>query len=1104
MARDVREWLEGLKLGQYAQAFVENDVDHALLPELSENDLEKLGVASLGHRKRLVKAIALLRADIASERSVAAAALTPIPPGAGAEAERRQLSVMFCDLVGSTPLSERLDPEDLRDVIRAYQDAVARAAKHYGGHIARYLGDGLLVYFGWPRAHEDQAERAIRAGLAAIAAVRNTQLEGDLQLNARVGIATGRVVIGDLVGDVGRDVDAVTGETPNLAARLQGVARSNQVVIDAATYGLVGTAFELEDMGVRDLKGFSQPVPVWNVRGEGKAESRFDAAHEGRLARFVGREHELGLVRERWELAKRAEGQAVFLTGEAGIGKSRLIQALREEIGDDRYFYLRYQCSPYHTNTAFYPVIQRLERAAGFTGEDDPDTRLDKLDALVRRISADDDPDVADFAALLSLPAELRYGARELSPQQQRDRTIEALIGQLVDLSRLRPVLFLLEDAHWIDPTTEALIGEAMTRIDDVPALMVITSRPEYLPPWTNLPNLTTITLNRLSRAQCAEIARDIGRDRLTDNMIAQIVARTDGVPLFVEELAKSLLDSDEDQAEIPASLQALLTARLDRLGSAGKLAPLAATLGRSFHYRLIRAACTLDNRELDATLTAMTEAGLLFLRGTPPQATYTFKHALIQDAAYKTLLRSKRQQYHRNVAEVLQRDFREQAATEPELVARHLSLAGLTEKAVAFWLLAGQRAGERSAHVEAIANLRNGLRELELLPKSSLRDEREFDLRIALGASLLAVKGWSAPDVEENYELAQELSASTGDIRKLFTALRGLFNVFLLKGQIGNACRLADRLLSIAQQQGDKALLLEGYRTVGMCGFFVGDFVAAHENLQRANAIYDRSLHHAHAFVYGTDPAVVGLSVGGWVEWFLGNPEAARNSADAAVRLAEEVKHPFSLAYARSLAASVYQVCRLPDVAREHAEAAIIIAEEHDYPYWRGWATVMQGWALAALGEPDRGIDFLRRGLDIYESTGARQIRPYILTLLAEMYGWAGAPREGIDVLVEALDAGSRSDVCFYEAEAARIQGELLRQSRAGDGQTQFETALNLSRRQYARGLELRAALSAARASIARGDRAAAEALVSAIYRTFDAHLTDPDLADARAILGA
>ncbi len=1100
--RDVGEWLAELKLGQYAQAFAENNIDEDLVFDLSDEDLQRLGIASLGHRKRLLKEIAALRRELRSEAQPRMAGPPTATPRAGAEGERRQLTVMFCDLVGSTELSAELDPEDLREVLRLYQDAVAGAATRYGGYVARYVGDGILVYFGWPQAHEDQAERAVRAGLDSISAVEAIKFGSDLHLRARVGIASGEVVIGDLVGDVGRDVDAVTGETPNLAARLQGLAQPGQVLIDAGTYDLVGKAFELVSLGKRKLKGFSQSIPSWRVAGEGEVESRFEAAHPGRLTPFVGRKHELGLIRDRWQLAKDSEGQVVLLTGEPGIGKSRMVQALCDGIAAERHFRLRYQCSPFRTSSAFYPIIRLLERTAGFAVDDDGDARLDKLEKLLRQSSRDTDADLPLLAALLSLPGEKRYGALALSPQQQRERTIDALINQLMILAQQLPVLFVLEDAQWIDPTTEALLGEVIQRIANVPILILVTSRPEYSPPWTDQMNLNTIVLNRLSKDQTSQVIKALAGEELAGRWSTEIATRADRVPLFIEELTRSLLESDDDKAEIPSSLQALLVARLDRLGGLKKVAQLAATLGRSFHYRFIQAVSDMDDAELDQALTAMTEAGLLLRSGRPPQSRYTFKHALIQDAAYGTLLRTTKQQYHAKIAEVLLEKFTDRATTEPEFVARHLSLAGLPAKAVELWLLAGQRAGERSAHVEAIFDLENGLKELERMPTSQTRDRYEFDLRIALGASLLTAKGWSAPEVEKNYERAQELSTHTGDIRKFFAALRGLFNVFLLRGEVGNARQLADRLLTIALNERDDALLLEGYRTVGMCCFFAGKLVAAREHLGRANALYDRSQHHAHAFTYGTDPAVVGLSVSGWVEWFLGDPDEARHRIDAALKLAEELQHPFSLAYARSLAASLYQACRNPELVAKYADAAITVAEEHDFPYWKGWGTVMRGWSLAALGEPQRGIDTLRRGLEIYESTDARLIKPYILTLLAEMYGWAGLPLMGIEALERAYGIGNDTDVCFYEPEALRIQGELAAQCPGGDGVAYFDRALKLARERGARGLELRAAISAGRASLERGEKELALSLIEPVCEDFNSRLSDPDLRDARDLM--
>ena len=1100
MSRRVEEWLRELGLEQYAEVFAENDVDWELLPELGEPDLERLGVASLGHRKRMLKAIDRLRTKRRAAPDPAASGPSPAMPRRGEEAERRHMSVMFCDLVDSVALAVSLDPEDLRNVMQPYQDAVTKAVIRYGGHVSQYLGDGVLAFFGWPQAYEDQAERAIQAGLDALAAVgRMSQSDGS-PLRARVAIASGQVV----VGEISLHVEAVTGETPNKAARLQGIAGPGNLVIDTPTAREVGTAFELQDVGLHHLKGFSSPVRAWRVLGTGTAATRFRATHPGRLSHFVNREHELALIRERWLLVKRSEGQVVLLSGEAGIGKSRTLEALCGTMRGECYFRLQFQCSPFHANSTFHPIIQFLKRNAGFMANRDEDLRFERLETLLRLPSRAHEEDVPLIAGLLSLPVERRYGASDLTPQQMREQTIEALIRRLIDLSRRRPVLLVLEDAHWIDPTTEALIGDVLPRIADIPVFLVVTYRPDYSPAWADLPHLARIHLNRLSRDQGIELVEDIGGHDLAPKVVDEIVTRADGIPLFAEELTKSLIESGDEDGEVPRSLHASLVARLDRLGEAAKLAQLAAVIGRAFGYRFIQAVSGLDDDELDRALSAMKRAELLWQRGTPPNSRYTFKHALIQDAAYETLLKSNRVRYHGRIAEVLLRDFAEQAAAVPELVARHLSLARLPQRAADYWLLAGRRAGERSAHVEATAHVDEGLRELENLTESPARDEQELALRLAAGASLGALKGWASPEAESNYRRAYEIAAPDRDTRTYMLTLGGLANVFILRGEIEQARRLADDELAIAEEKDDTVLRRTGHRFVGMCSFLVGEFAAARAHLQRGNASHRESREPGRQSPYGTDPAVISLSILAWADWFLGDFTAAKSNISTALKVAEEHRHPYSLAYAHSLAASVYQVFREPQAVRKQAEAAIAVATEHDFPYWLGWSTVMMGWAEAALGRPKAGIKTLRQGLEIYKSTGALQVVPYILTLLAEMHGWAGSPKKGLKELKEAHGRRNPTDVRFYEAEALRIRGELQRQSKAGDGRNQFRRALALARDQGARALELRAAVSAGRASLDGGNPAKAHALVSEICRSFDPDLPDPDLIDARNLLTA
>ncbi len=732
MADETDSWLEELGLGRYAPAFAEQEITLDALWHLTDEDLKELGLP-LGPRRIVSAAIA----DHLNVRS------QPPPPvempaaAVAAEPERRQLTVMFCDLVGSTVLAQRFDPEDFRDILGQFHDAVTEAVEAYNGYIAQYLGDGVLTYFGWPQANENQAECAVWAGLDAIRAIEKLTVGGDLRLDARIGIASGLVVVGDLVGELSRDPQTVTGETPNLAARLQGLAAPGDVVIDSGTRALVADVFALEDFGRHDLKGFHDPVQVWKVEGEGSAENRFEAVHADRLAPFVGRNHELGLVRERWDIAKAGEGQVVLFSGEPGMGKSRFVEAFRKLIAGEPFVRMSYQCSPHHQSSALFPAIQHLRRIAGFAQQDTPEQRLDKLEAMLGGRTAETADTLQLFASLLSLPGADRYGELKMSPQQLRERTIEALVAQLIATSRDQPVLFILEDAHWIDPTTEMLVSEAMQQIGDAAVLMLVTYRPSYEPPWPSLANQAKLFLNRLSRGQSEQIVQAIGENRIPAAAASEIVARSDGIPLFVEELAKSLIESG-DFDDIPGSLQVLLVSRIDRLGDAKRVLQVASVIGRPFDLEFIQSVGEFEDAELEEAIAAIIDAGLLVKTVRQLRTIFRFKHALIQEVAYKTLLRSRRREHHGKVAEILLRDTDEGGVDDPELVAWHLSNAKLLERSTEYWLLAGRRAGQKSAHLEAIANLENGLKDLAELPEGPFRDEREFDIRTVFGASLL------------------------------------------------------------------------------------------------------------------------------------------------------------------------------------------------------------------------------------------------------------------------------------------------------------------------------------------------------------------------------
>ena len=656
---DVGQWLERLDLGQYADVFRENDIDLDLVSELTEDDLRELGL-SLGHRRKLLKAIAGLSdgSDAAPSAAAEGQAATRLDRYPRSDAERRQLTVMFCDLVGSTAMSEALDPEDLRAVIGAYQDACAGVIARYEGFIARYMGDGLLVYFGYPVAHEDDAERAVRVGLDVLAAVPELKVQTGLDLQIRIGVATGLVVAGDIIGEGASEERAVLGETPNLAARLQSLAEPNTIVISAETRQLTTEVFTYEDLGGHDLKGFSEPVQAWRVSGEQRTESRFEAVRGGRLTPLVGRDNELALLLDRWASAKHGEGQVVLLSGEAGIGKSRITQALRDGVADEEHVRVRYQCSPFHTNSSLYPVINQLQFAAGIDAADSGEQKLGKLETVLGQASDDPGSVASIFASLLSIPAEDRYGPLELSPEQLKQKTLTALVEQLAAHAVGAPVLLIVEDAHWMDPTTLELMNLALQRIAELRVLGVMTFRPEFTPPWAGHAHVTSLSLNRLARNQGMEIVRDLtgGKD-LPDEVMEQILQKTDGVPLFVEELTKTVLESgllSESEGEykvegalppiaVPSTLQDSLMARLDRMAPVRDVAQIAAAIGREFSLDLLAAVAERGEDDIAAALDQLVASELVFRRGMPPHQTFSFKHALVQDAAYASLLISRR-----------------------------------------------------------------------------------------------------------------------------------------------------------------------------------------------------------------------------------------------------------------------------------------------------------------------------------------------------------------------------------------------------------------------------------------------------------------------------
>jgi class 3 adenylate cyclase/predicted ATPase len=1139
---DVSTWLRDLGLEDYAQAFQANHIDAKVLPRLTADDLTALGITSVGHRRRLLDAIAALDEGRPTATAEPIAATThPI------QAERRQLTVLFCDLVGSTELAARLDPEDLRGIMGEYQRCAAAVVERFEGHLARFLGDGVLAYFGWPRAHEDDAERAVRAGLQLVEDVARLKPRAEVRLQARVGVATGYVVVGDLISEGISDKDAVSGDTPSLAARLQAVAGPGCVVISQPTRRLVGGLFELADLGPQRLKGFTEPVAAWRVEGEGRAEGRFEALHGERLTPLVGRQHELGILLERWAWAKDGDGQVVLLSGEPGIGKSRVIRALRERLEGELYIPLSHYCSPYHVNSPLHPVIGLLERATRIDRYESQAQQLARLEAVLGRACDRLDEVVPLVATLLGVPTGDRYPALTLTPEAQKGRTLQALVDQLAGLAAQQPVLALYEDVHWIDPSTLDLLGMAIERIRELPVLALITFRPEFQPPWTGQAHVTTLTMSRLGRRQGADLVSRVTGDKpLPAPVLEQIVARADGVPLFVEELTKTVLESGllADKGDhyelsgplppfaLPATLHDSLMARLDRLAPVKEVAQIGAAIGREFRYDLLAAVAPLPEEQLLQALRQLVAAELIFARGTPPQATYSFKHALVQEAAHGSLLRGRRQQLHARIAAVLEQRFPGIPESQPELLAHHYTEAGFTEPAIDYWRKAGQRASARSAPTEAVGHLTKGLELLSSLPVTPERHRQELDLQTALGGALIAAKGFSAPvqrptllrarqkaresgafeargaqqwsrETGAAFARARELCSQIDDPAQLFPVLFGQWLFHLLRAELAVTREVAEEMLRLAQEHADSAGLVIAHRATGTSLFWLGRFGEARAHLEQVLALYDPERHAELAYLYNFDPRVIGLDFLSLTLFALGYPEQAQRRNEEALALAKQLSHLVTLAAVLQHTCMIHQFLGERGAVRQGAEELWSLATGQGFPFWGAHATFVRAWAEAQERQSEQDLVQLRCNLDVIRSSGAVVIVPYYLGLLAETHGRRGDLPAALDLLGEALVLVEQTGECWFAAELHRVRGELL--SAAGDqdaAEAALRMAVALAREQDAKWWELRAASSLGRLCHARGRPAEARALLAPLCGWFTEGFDTADLKDAKALL--
>ncbi len=1108
-------WLRSLGLGRYESAFIENAIDFDVLPDLAEGDLEKLGIP-LGDRKRILKAIKEVAGSSPSPRSANDAAQSASHSSAMSGAERRHLTVMICDLVGSTALSARLDPEDMGAVIDAFQAACARTILASDGFVASFQGDGILAYFGYPRAHEDDAERTVRAGLDIAAAIARLKTPSQEPLAVRIGIATGVVVVGDLDGE-GRE-RTVVGDTPNLAARLQALADPGTVVVAASTRRLLGDLVRLRDLGLHKVKGIAEPIAAWAVDGVADSESRFEAIRAAALTDLIGREDELDFLLKRQRLAWKSEGQIVLISGEPGIGKSRLAAALEKRIADEPHILLRYQCSPHHTKSAFSPFLAQLERAAAFKVDDTSEERLDKLEALLAIAS----PRVHDtaplFAALLSIPFGDRYPKLAHTPAVQRRRTFAALLDQFESLASQKPILLLFEDLHWADSTSLELLNLAVERMRRLPVFALFTLRPEFEPPWAGLPNIGTLTLGRLDRSKIEAIATQVaGGFALPAEVMNQIVAKTDGNPLFVEELTKAVLEADilvKDSHRyrlngplpplaIPATLQDSLMARLDRMAPVKEISQIGAAIGREFPYLLVRELARCDETALKEGLTKLEQAELVFRRGEPPEATYSFKHALVRDAAYESLLKSRRQLLHSQIARTLEEKFCDFAVRQPEIVAHHFTQAGLVDSAIKYWLKAGNLALNHSA-MTAVDHLKQGLRLIPDVATPMLRNQWELLLQTSLGNSLRAIRGWSSDDVKDAYSRALVLCKESGLGEHTFSAVFGLWTWNFLRATLDEAQVLAGHLLNAAENVADSAYKVLAHQALGFTLFAQGEFPAAHAELQHSIGLCEDSKVTAYLDLSAQDPRVHVRAYDGMALWLLGYPDQASRMCADALRYAHASRHPFSEAIARTISLRVYQLRGEAEVVAREASTAIALCEQHEFVHYRAMALVLRGWAMAQLGECDKGIIEIQDGLKRERATGALLLESYALGLLADAclkskrYAQACEFLEQAKTKVDEANAGRH-----YAAEIYRLLGEThLRNNDWDKAEHYFSAGLAIARKQNTRSFELRIRLSVCELHEQRQDTGKFHSELDEVYRSFTEGFGTADLARAKARL--
>lgn len=1130
---ELAEWLGKYGLGRYTQTFIENDVDYSLLPDLTENDLKNLGI-SVGHRKTLLRAIEALAPArresgviVASNPSIEAASPEPDAPKRQdhitdrehRKSERRHITVMFCDLVGSTQLSERLDPEDLQILFDAYREACIAAIKHYQGHVARYFGDGVMAFFGWPRAHEDDAIRAVHAGLEIVAAI--PKIPGEVTLASRAGISSGPVVVGEIAGSSGAistDWLDATGEPPNIAARLQTLAASNTLVISESTKRLVSAAFELQDLGLQALKGVTRPLHVYQVIAPTHVRSRFEAAHGGSLTPLTGRSTELGLLLDRWRKAKEGDGQVVLLSGIPGVGKSRLIHELKSSIEQESCSVLQYQCSPYHTQSAFFSVIEHIERAADLAPHDSDADKLAKIKNYLANSFDDSNETTLLIGNLLSIPNASSDELAALTPQQIKNKTVTKLVDMVLAFSARLPTLCIFEDVHWIDPSTLELLELTINQINRARVLLVVSHRPEFRPAWFTDANVTVHSLTRLSRSEVAVMIRDLVMGQsISQEILDQIVEKADGIPLFIEELTNSILRTlAENRTEegltqtaqpvtsVPDTLHDSLMERLDRVVQGRRLAQIAAVIGREFSYDLLSVAVQIDESDLRRSLARLEEADIIYRVGVSPFIRFAFKHALLRDAIYNSLLKSTRRESHANIAAILVNHFCELVENRPEILAYHYSEAGNYELAMRCWYKSGQRALAHSANVEAIAHFRKALEALTALPDTIERCKQEIEIQLALGIPLIAVRGYPAEETREAFARARALCLRIDGPAEYFQALFGMWGHSWMGGKLDEALDMANEFLSRARAATDAVPLMVAHRVMGSTLLCIGEFRASKQHFEESIVLSKRKGKRPLNNLYMVEPQAASLLLLSWNLWFLGYPDQSLARVLEAAELGQRLAHPYTIAFAYYMTSVVHLLRGEPDRALAQAEKSLEMSTEQRFSLYALLSQISRGCALGRIGRVDEAKSEIGLGLAEARKKAVGYMLPMMNSWLAEMHARSGEHAAALAIVEQLLEDSGHAIGRAWQAELHRQKAEILLKldaANVGLAESHFRQAIDVARSQTAKSLELRASIGLAALWQKQGRSEEARQLLEPVYLWFDEGRDTEDMRVARNI---